>query len=368
MAASAENVITAHTTSSSPHIIFDGSDVPHNCVTSSSVLWQRPDDPISAATEEVVQRVKTTVVAQLCFLIGGASNCVNMAVFLKQGVHERNNMCLFTLALVDLLYLLFICFLYGENTFAFFGQVPRIGPVHAFVVTNHLLGLYGLAWTSAFLSAVIAAERCFCILNPLHSKTFLRTSTLAFFVAISCVVIIAGFFVVSEKWTTVCMYNPENNSSFTLLTTNGYYRRNRKIVDIFDGLIYGLLLPGVDNLAVAFSTGVMAVHLKRAVSWRDKASSGVSTKELLLTKMLVCLSIQYNLSSVPNFVFRITCMFVEDLSENGGYRNTYFLMRSIIEMVSILNPSLHFFVYISFGSRYRKTLKHLCALRHWKNR
>ncbi|PVD29421.1 hypothetical protein C0Q70_08672 [Pomacea canaliculata] len=288
--ASAENVITAHTTSSSPHIIFDGSDVPHNCVTSSSVLWQRPDDPISAATEEVVQRVKTTVVAQL------------------------------------------------------------IGPVHAFVVTNHLLGLYGLAWTSAFLSAVIAAERCFCILNPLHSKTFLRTSTLAFFVAISCVVIIAGFFVVSEKWTTVCMYNPENNSSFTLLTTNGYYRRNRKIVDIFDGLIYGLLLPGVDNLAVAFSTGVMAVHLKRAVSWRDKASSGVSTKELLLTKMLVCLSIQYNLSSVPNFVFRITCMFVEDLSENGGYRNTYFLMRSIIEMVSILNPSLHFFVYISFGS------------------
>lgn len=112
-------------TSSSPHIIFDGSDVPHNCVTSSSVLWQHPDDPISAATEEVVQRVKTTVVAQLCFLIGGASNCVNMAVFLKQGVHERNNMCLFTLALVDFLYLLFICFLYGENTFAFFRQVPR---------------------------------------------------------------------------------------------------------------------------------------------------------------------------------------------------------------------------------------------------
>ena len=39
------------------------------------------------------------------FLIGGPANVINMAVFYRQGLKERINVCVFALSLVDFLYL-----------------------------------------------------------------------------------------------------------------------------------------------------------------------------------------------------------------------------------------------------------------------
>lgn len=124
-----ENTSSVQGTSPSPQVTLNGSYVLGNgCVVlkvTAFTPWDSPDNLVSAATERLVDRVKAAVVVPLCFFIGGAGNCLNMAVFLKQGLRERINMCLFTLALLDFVYLSFAFFIYGERITALFKSLPR---------------------------------------------------------------------------------------------------------------------------------------------------------------------------------------------------------------------------------------------------
>ncbi|KAL8620907.1 hypothetical protein ACOMHN_025040 [Nucella lapillus] len=65
--------------------------------------WDNPDNIVSANVEKISRRVKDFALTIL-FLIGGPGNVINMAVFYKQGLKDRVNLCLFSLALADELY------------------------------------------------------------------------------------------------------------------------------------------------------------------------------------------------------------------------------------------------------------------------
>ena len=77
--------------------------------------WDNPDNLVSAQTEDFVRRLRDVVILPILFLIGGPANLINMAVFYKQGLKERINVCLFALSIADELYLLFNMILYGEQ-------------------------------------------------------------------------------------------------------------------------------------------------------------------------------------------------------------------------------------------------------------
>ena len=95
---------------------FNGSS---NCfvlrVRPDFLPWANPDNLVSAETEEIVRRVRDLAVLPVLFLIGCPANVINMAVFYKQGLKERINVCLFSLSLSDGLYLLYNIVLYGEK-------------------------------------------------------------------------------------------------------------------------------------------------------------------------------------------------------------------------------------------------------------
>ena len=77
--------------------------------------WDNPTNVISAKTEDLVRRWKNALVLPVLFVIGGPANVINMAVFCKQGLKERINVCLFALSLADFLYLLQVIIIRGEN-------------------------------------------------------------------------------------------------------------------------------------------------------------------------------------------------------------------------------------------------------------
>ena len=80
------------------------------------VPWDNPESVVSSQTEDMVRRVKETMVLPVLFLIGAPANIINMAVFAKQGLKERINLCLFALSLADFLYLMSIIVIHGEQT------------------------------------------------------------------------------------------------------------------------------------------------------------------------------------------------------------------------------------------------------------
>ena len=81
------------------------------------VPWDNPDNIISFHVEELARRLKDVVFLPILFLIGGPANVINMAVFYKQGLKERINVCLFAMSLADGLYLANNMLLYGEQLY-----------------------------------------------------------------------------------------------------------------------------------------------------------------------------------------------------------------------------------------------------------
>ena len=79
------------------------------------IPWDNPDNIISRETESIVRILKDVVFLPILFLIGGPANVINMAVFYKQGLRVRINVCLFALSLADGLYLVNMMVLYGEQ-------------------------------------------------------------------------------------------------------------------------------------------------------------------------------------------------------------------------------------------------------------
>ena len=82
---------------------------------SEFVPWDNPGNVISSEVEDLVHELKDVVFLPILFLIGGPANVINMAVFYKQGLKERINVCLFALSLADGLYLVNSMLMYGEQ-------------------------------------------------------------------------------------------------------------------------------------------------------------------------------------------------------------------------------------------------------------
>ncbi|PVD19227.1 hypothetical protein C0Q70_19712 [Pomacea canaliculata] len=75
-----------------------------------------------------------------------------------------------------------------------------------------LPGFNGFLWASQFLSAVIASERCFCVVSPFHAKRLLKTSTMAAIIVVTSAVVVAGMFtIVGLKHTIVSVFDPATN-------------------------------------------------------------------------------------------------------------------------------------------------------------
>ena len=84
---------------------------------SEFVPWDNPGNVISFEVEDLVHELKDVVFLPILFLIGGPANGINMAVFYKQGLKERINVCLFALSLADGLYLVNSMLMYGEQLY-----------------------------------------------------------------------------------------------------------------------------------------------------------------------------------------------------------------------------------------------------------
>ena len=82
---------------------------------SEFVPCDNPGNVISFEVEDLVHELKDVVFLPILFLIGGPANVINMAVFYKQGLKERINVCLLALSLADGLYLANNMLWYGEQ-------------------------------------------------------------------------------------------------------------------------------------------------------------------------------------------------------------------------------------------------------------
>ncbi|XP_076462784.1 uncharacterized protein LOC143295106 [Babylonia areolata] len=318
--------------------------------------WDNPDSLVSPYSEDLVRRIRNTVILPL-FLIGGPANVINMAVFYRQGLKERINVCLFSLSLCDFLYLLCNVIVHGEQIHLQFTTKERYGPVIRVLADHNLLGFYGFTWVSEFISAMIASERCFCILQPLRSQTVLSTSTTTVIITTTGVVILALYSIVVTRFRSICYHDPVSGNDLWTVIPSDFYFRYQQLVDALDGFVFGLGIPVVTMVVVMVTTVVTMVKLRQAAAWRSGTSSSgsVSAREVALTVMLVYNSIFFVICVFPVALFRVVWLFIPEMNAGRSQHNMFFTFLSSADIMSYINATFNIAVYYTMGSRYRQT-------------
>ena len=227
-----------------------------------------------------------------------------MVVFTKHGLKERINLCLFFQSLADILFMTANFLIYSDRIYLEIFGMSRRGPVFRFFVNNYLVGLYGFGWTSGFMTAVIACERCFCVISPLRSQTVLKTKSMLIIILVSFFFILCGFFVVGSRWSITCIFDPRTNSSFSELYPSKFFLLHKKLVKTLDGYVYGIMLPGTTMSVVSISTIITVVILNKLALWREQSSTAATTvRDVALTRMLVGCSVLFVVTTVPGVAF-----------------------------------------------------------------
>ncbi|XP_076437872.1 uncharacterized protein LOC143277030 [Babylonia areolata] len=344
-----------HTTpSAGPDMI-----VPEGCLVfgtepGSFIPWDNPDNIVSQDTEKAVDTAVGAICLPILFLISVPSNLLNMLVFWKQGLKERINLCLFALSLVDLLHMINNFFFNVDRLYLPFTESK--GPVLEFILHQKLLGFRGFSWLSGFVSVLIACERCFCVVSPLRSQTVLKTRTTAIIIVLGTVLIMTGALVIGMRWSLVCAFDPETNTTSKFLYTSEFYIKHQAHMDLLT-LFVGTVQPLTYVCVVTAATIVTSVKLKKMLRWREQTSSStMSSREMALTRTLIAVSILYVVCSLPPMTLGIFVMFVPGMSLRGRYHNFSKLVVSAFELASFINATFNIFVYIFLGSKYKETL------------
>ena len=105
----------------------------------------------------------------------------------------------------------------------------RYGPMFEFIVNHNLTGFFGISWVSQIISAIIASERCFCVVSPLRSQSVLSTRTMAVIIVFVFIVVLGLYFVVALHYRMVCVYDPTTDMYFKMIDGGEFYYKHKVI-------------------------------------------------------------------------------------------------------------------------------------------
>ena len=128
---------------------------------------------VDKATREEVEGLLLMTVLPSLELFGVTTNVINCMVFVRQGLRDRINLCLFSLALADTNFLLLI---FSAKFFSFLGLFDRdLGGYwrqkHLCTVLGPMMGTMNI---SNLMTMIISVERCICVVSPFTAKRFLK--------------------------------------------------------------------------------------------------------------------------------------------------------------------------------------------------
>lgn len=349
-------LFTPDTTGSDPVVSNNFSD---GCRLLEYLPWSNPDNVIRLQSMLMVFRVLGGALIPLVCLLGAPLNILNCIVFFKQGLKERINLLLFCLALTDFVVDVFLF----VSTIEYFytqlqDQFQINGPLVTFV-TNYGSIVYGSVYVSGFITTLISFERCLCITHPFIAKQVLKTKTMGVIVALASVVLTVFIYLVSaQKYRMGCGYYPRLNMKLAVHYPSDFYLENKRLMDIVNGLVYGVALPSFFVLATTVTTTITAVKLRGAATWRQNMSSvTMESKEIALTKMLIAVSCLFIVCTIPNVVLRITPLVVGEFRLGGRNQNLLLSGICVVYMANATNSAMNFIFYYKMGSKYRMVLK-----------
>ena len=324
------------------------------------IPWDNPHNIISFETFLAFENVMTCGVSLILFLIGVPTNLLNCLVFYRQGLRDRMNLCLFSLALADML---FVTFFYVICSFCLVGQLrPELEEWWKYFARKYFTGLFrGFLYTSGLLTMVIAVERCVCVTLPLKAATLVKTRTIAVIIASIVLSIQTMCLLYPLELSIGTMEDPDTGKITLFLTTTEFRSQYILLYNIVENTLIMIVIPFTTFTVVTIATAITVVQLKRAIAWRHGSSSTSSSdvREVALVKMLVVVSLIYIITAAPNVALGMTKLLVPEFLHTRKYANIFLASHLMYLVLAQANSSVNFFVYLARSSRFRQELRGL---------
>lgn len=298
---------------------------------------------------------------------GLPANCLCCLVFMRQGLRDRMNLCLFTRSLADLCYVItslplsFAAFVEladktrGEELY-FRLLMPSVGVMHTFRTL------------SGSVSLLVAVERCMCVVLPLRANSLVRTRTVALVLVVLFVSSLLGFSINFFQNRPVMFLNNVTGEVQWGLVPTSMWLSHKTLFNAIADVFFMIVTPLATMMGVCVATLITVFRLRAAMLWRRQASSSSIQRQehqVALTSMLVLVSCVYIVCMIPMSILTVARLCVPEFSAAGRYSYMYLTITSIAFYVTYVDSSLNIFVYYSRSSRFRQEVKSLVKMRVW---
>ncbi|KAL8597014.1 hypothetical protein ACOMHN_050113 [Nucella lapillus] len=341
---------------------YDGN---HSSTLSSPVFipCDNPRNVVSPFVAGMTELVGFAGILPVFGTWGVIANVINMAVFARQGLSDRIHLCLFSLAVSDTGFLLSL--MCGKS----YSLISLINPAAGNYWHHHnrpVVGSYmGFLSISNFITALIAAERWLCVLNPLKAAKFFKTK----YVRVVIIVVAVYTLVVMTtamglKFRASQVIDPVTNTSTFISELTPLYLRHRTIIDILYKQTLSVTLPVISLIVVIVCTITIAQRLKVTADWRRTTVSNMTSvekQEIKVTRMLVTVCCVYVVCMIPNVSWSLMLLArLPGFLIAGHLCNAFRVTTALAHVLEVFNASVNFFIYIKQSSCYRSTLRQLC--------
>ncbi|KAL8621825.1 hypothetical protein ACOMHN_016311 [Nucella lapillus] len=325
--------------------------------------WDNPHNLVDYVTSHTLETIINAGLLSVVVCVGIMGNVLNMLIFAKQGLHDRINVCLFSLALADWGYLLA---LFTYKSFSLLALISKaMGDLWKVRSLNTILGVFwGFSTTSNLLTLLVSVERCVCVVSPFRAKQLLKTKVMVILIVLIYFFVLSSSLIFNVKFAVGIKQDEDTNATMYAAVLSTFYLQNKVFVDVVYNYILAIALPFASLVVVVISTITTVIFLKRALSWKQKSANLTDTvdkKETAVTKMLLLVCYAYVIFVTPSVVNAFVVQFVDGWIPTGRYSNTFYVYVSLMHLLTALNSSLNFFIYYLRGSKFRSTLRQLCC-------
>ncbi|XP_076448625.1 uncharacterized protein LOC143285252 [Babylonia areolata] len=328
--------------------------------------WDNPGNLMDHATMQTTETIVNVALLTVVVVVGVIGNVLNMIVFAKQGLSDRINVCLFSLAVADCGYLLALFVYRFYSHLALFSRT--MGNYWKVRSLNTVYGvIWGFSTVSVLLTLLVSVERCLCVVSPLKTKQLLKTKVMVILIVLIYFLILSSSLIFNSKYVVETKEDAETNSTVYVAVLSDFYLNNQLVVNIVFYNILIITIPCCSFIIVVICTTATVIFLKRALSWKrtsaNMAAEKVDKRETVLTKMLVLICYAFVFFMTPTVLNAFLVQFFPGWGPLGHLFNTFYVYVAMMHLFSAINSSLNFFIYYFCASKYRSTLRELCCCR-----
>ncbi|XP_076455527.1 uncharacterized protein LOC143290126 [Babylonia areolata] len=243
--------------------------------------WESADPVFSAYSRDLIKTVFKCYVRQLFIFLGIPGNFVSCVVFFKQGLSDRINALLFSLAVADLTHLV-TQLLYVPS--CYLSDKVEINNWSAVLNTKITHVKTWSGFVSGSLVMIMSVDRCLSVVMPLKARRLLTYRSMVMAIVLSYLVPFGVYLTLFLSFDIEWKVDPTTNRSIAYQAEASWFPVSTVLAARLR-YYFSLIIRPVYLVTVVVCCAITISHLRQASLQRSQMTGSASEKSDLQTNL-----------------------------------------------------------------------------------